>query len=397
MRPIGIVTPLYPPAVGGVERHVERLASGLVARGQAVEVVTTDPRSRAPVTETRDGLTIHRFPTVAGDGIYFAAPALGRWLAAHAGRFRLLHAHNLHTLIPLTATIATRHRRTPMVVTAHYHGTGHTPLRRLLHAPYRPFAKRVVHGAAAVICNSAAERRLLARDLGAHPKTRIVLPGIDLPHTVDRPAFDRPTRGPDGREAGAPTILTVGRLEAYKAVDRIVSALAHLPAHHRLIVIGDGPERPALESLARAGGLADRVALRGHVTDEELRGRYASAAAFVSFSRHEAFGLTVLEAAASGCPVVASDISPHREIARLVPDGRVALVDPDATPRVLAQAIIRQLATGRTDPVDPASPVPGWSLPTWDELVEGVLSVYRRVEMEAVSRPAGSPRPARRG
>src|SRR5918997_5789601 len=99
-RPIGLVSPMYAPAVGGVERYVERLAQGLLSRGIPVEVIATDPDASAPRAERHDGVTVRRFPTLGGDRTYFVAPRLARWLAAHATDHALLHAHNLHTVVP---------------------------------------------------------------------------------------------------------------------------------------------------------------------------------------------------------------------------------------------------------------------------------------------------------
>ncbi len=410
-RRIGLVTPLYAPAVGGVERYVERLATGLVARGLAVEVITTDPGSRSPSVDVRDGVTVRRFPTVRGDAIYFASPRLSRWLLHHADSFELMHAHNLHTLVPVAAAYAARQRGVPLVITAHYHGTGHTPLRRLLHVPYRPVARRAVRFADRIVCNSAAECALLRHDFGDVLRTTLVPEGIDLPGLAPAPtATDAdaspspdPKVDPDGR-SGLVSLLTVGRLEAYKSVERIVEALPHLPATHRLVVVGEGPARASIESAATRLGLGDRVVMRGRVSDDELVAWYASAAVSISLSRHESFGLVVLEAAAAGCPVVAADIPALREAAGYAPPGRIALVDLDASSEVLAAAISGAIARGRSQRLTTTERAPGWTIPTWDSLVDGVLRVYddvmaarRDASSSPAIGPAGSPRPDRRG
>lgn len=380
-RPIGIVCPLYPPYMGGVERHVERLAAGLAARGVPVEIVTTDPTSHAPRQDEVAGVPVHRFPTLRGDRTFFASPSLARWLASNADRYALLHAHSLHTLLPIAAAVAARRAKLPLVVTAHYHGAGHTMLRDLLHLPYRPFARRVMRGAARVVCNSAAECDLLASHFGSL-RARVVPPGIDVP--------EMPATGP--LADSSVTILSVGRLEGYKSVDRAVRSLAHLPANHRLVVVGDGPARADIESAAAGLERPERVEMRGRVSDEELRGWYATADVAISLSRHEAFGLTVLEAAAAGLPVVASDIPAVREVAGYAPPDRVELVPLDASDEAVAEAIQRAASRGRVAAVRHGGAA-GWKLPTWDGLVEGVLATYR----ELLSPPAPRPRHDRQG
>lgn len=385
-RPIGIVAPLYSPFVGGVERYVERLAAGLRARGMPVEIVSTDPSSRAPTRDVVEGIIVRRFPTLRGDRTFFASPSLTRWLSSNAHRYALLHAHNLHTLVPLAAAAAARRAGIPLILTAYYHGGGHTPMRRLLHLPYRPFASLVARQAERVVCLSAAECDLLGRHFGSL-RTTVVPAGMDRLLLAPPGAAASP-----GGEARFVTVLSVGRLEAYKSVDRAVRSLAHLPADHRLVVVGDGPARQDIVSAAEESSLTDRVVLRGRVPDDELRHWYGSADVAISLSSHESFGLTVLEAAAAGLPVVASDIPALREVSRFAPAGRVVLVPLDASDAELAAAIRTAVSRGRVAPVGEAQS-PGWSLPTWDGLVEGVLAIYAG----ALSRRAPTPRHDRPG
>lgn len=376
-RPIAIVTPLYGPAAGGVERYVERLAAGLQQRGVGLEILATDPSLRRPASELRDGVRVLHFPTVHADRIYYPAPLLARWLERHSDRYSLIHAHNLHTLMPLAAAWAARAGTRPLVLTSHWHGTGHTPFRRALHLPYRPLASWVARRASAIIANSQAEAALLRSGLGSGLDITILPLGVDLPGERDHG-----TAGPGG--AGGPgtrsdpddatgrvTLLSVGRLERYKGLERVVEALAELPSAVRLVVVGRGPAESALLEAAAAAGVRDRVTLRGRVSDAELWAWYASAAAFVSLSAHESFGLTVLEAAAAGMPVVASDIPAYRESTRFLPTGRLRLVGATDGPRTVAAIVRTALAEGRVEDTT------RWPIPTWDGLVEGTLKVYR--------------------
>ena len=193
---VGIVSPRYPPAIGGVERHVEELAHGLARRGVAVEVITTDPTGRLDRTELVDGIPVRRFGTIAHDGVFFLSPGLARWLVANAGRYGLIHGHSYHTPLVLAAAIAARRSHLPFVLTPHYHGTGHTPARAALHRPYKMFGARVVHAARTVICVSASEQELIERDFGLERSDR-----GDPQRGRHRPA---PGRAPaNGRRGGA--------------------------------------------------------------------------------------------------------------------------------------------------------------------------------------------------
>jgi len=367
---------------------VERLASGLRDRGIPVEIVTTDPAASVSSVEVREGIPVRRFPTVRGDRLFYPSPQLARWLRHAVDGYALLHTHNLHTLVPLAGSWAAHGAKVPVVLTAHWHGGGHTPVRRVLHVPYRPVAGRVVRGAAAIIGNSEAEAALLRRDFGKSLPITVIAEGIELPSATGNgsamgngsapgvaeggPGVAAGAADPDGR-TGWTTILAVGRLEAYKGVAQAVRAMPFLPPTYRLVVVGQGPDRDAIERAATDAGVADRVVLRGRVPDEELQAWYRQASVFVSLSTHESFGLAVLEAAAGGVPVVASDIPAHRETTAFVPPGRITLVSGATGAAEVAASIETALAQGR------AMDTTGWQLPSWDDLVERTVAVYQRV------------------
>jgi phosphatidylinositol alpha-1,6-mannosyltransferase len=104
-------------------------------------------------------------------------------------------------------------------------------------------------------------------------------------------------------------LTTVARLVPRKGVDRVIAALRGLPPEARLIVVGDGPERPSLERLTHELGLGSRVHFAGRVADAELPEYYAAADAFVLPATSvppdvEGFGIAYLEASACGLPVI---------------------------------------------------------------------------------------------
>jgi glycosyltransferase involved in cell wall biosynthesis len=175
------------------------------------------------------------------------------------------------------------------------------------------------------------------------------------------------------KEPGEVRVLSVGRLEPYKGVDRIVGALPFLPPSVRLTIVGRGSAQDAIAAAAQELGVTDRVRLLGHVSSAELHALYASADLFVTLSREEAFGMTVLEAAAGGAPVLASDIPAHREVQGFVAPGRIALVAQDAAGETLAGAMAAARAKGRS--ADRA----GWRLPTWAGMAEGVARIHAEV------------------
>jgi glycosyltransferase involved in cell wall biosynthesis len=353
---IGVVTSAYHPDIGGVETHVRRLCAALVAAGDEIEVLTQHAHGS---TEPIDGVLVRRFPlTVAAPNYRFSLD-LWRWLSRHAGRYDLLHAHSYHALAALPAALT---NRTPLVFTPHYHGTGHSRLRAALHPVYRPVGRRIVARSSRIICVTRAERDLLIRHFPeAEPRMVVIPNGTD-------PAVDLIVPPEPGRR-----IVCVGRLERYKRVDRVIRAMTHLSADHRLDVVGAGPARDELEQLAARLGLAGhRVVFHGRLGDHEFAARMAVAAAAVSASGHEAFGMAVADALTAGLPTVASFIPAHRELATMIgsavplwlvnPDDEVALAD------ALRTAAAAPRATAGRSP-----------LPTWSDVVLATREVYAAV------------------
>ena len=132
---------------------------------------------------------------------------------------------------------------------------------------------------------------------------------------------------------GAKLLVAAGRLHRNKAFDVLIRALPRLPGVHAMIA-GEGPERAALQALARAEGVADRVHLPGWRTDTAAL--IAGCDVFVCPSRHEPLGNVVIEAFSAARPVVATLSDGPRA---LVQDGRTGRLVPIEDPVALAGAI----------------------------------------------------------
>jgi glycosyltransferase involved in cell wall biosynthesis len=133
--------------------------------------------------------------------------------------------------------------------------------------------------------------------------------------------------------AGAKLVLALGRLHTNKAFDVLIRALPRLPGVHAVIA-GDGPERTALEELARTEGVADRLHLPGWRTDTDAL--LAAADVLACPSRVEPLGNVVIEAFSARRPVVAAAADGPREL--IVP-GRDGLLVPLEDEAALADAL----------------------------------------------------------
>lgn len=149
---------------------------------------------------------------------------------------------------------------------------------------------------------------------------------------------DRPfTRPPIG---SPPVVGCAARLEDQKGIDFLLQAMAQIP-EARLVLVGDGERREALEQQAQALGMADRVEFKGWLDDAGAE--IAAFDVFALASRDEAFPLTIVEAMLSGTPVVATDVG---SVAEAVIDSVTGLLVPAGDVPALVAAVRRLLADG---------------------------------------------------
>lgn len=348
----------YHPRVGGVETHVAALVRGLAEFGDEVTILTHAVPGSAS-SERAGTAEVLRFPLTVNSRNYPLSLWLFRYLKSHRSSFDVVHAHSYHTVAGHAAVGV----GLPLIFTPHYHGTGHTPFRALLHRLYRPAGARLFDAAAAVICVSAAERSRVLADFPA------VAGKIQ---TIPNGTHRRAPASAAELAAGQPVVLTVGRLERYKNIDLIIDAFRELPSPAALVVVGDGPDRARLERLAQGGERRWPVTFTGRISDLQLDGLFAQASVVASASDHEAFGITLAEGLAAGARVVASAIPAHAEVAQLAgPQAPVMLVDPRDTRRFTA-SLAASVQAGRA-----AGSQAG--LPSWAEVVAATRELYGRV------------------
>lgn len=138
---------------------------------------------------------------------------------------------------------------------------------------------------------------------------------------------------PAALPGAAPRLLAMGRLHRNKGFDIAIRALALIPGA-QLAIAGEGPERAALEALAREAGVAERVAFLGWRSD--VGALLAACDVFVCSSRHEPLGNIVLEAWSASRPVIAAAAQGPSE---LIADGETGLLVPPEDAQALATAI----------------------------------------------------------
>jgi glycosyltransferase involved in cell wall biosynthesis len=192
----------------------------------------------------------------------------------------------------------------------------------------RNFAK--LCSSRAVIAISEATKSDLVQTGGVSPdRIEVVYPGID--HTLFCPA----NASANGKTAarlneygiGGEFLLYVGDSEPRKNLQRVLQAFSRTSRPLELLIVGKrAPADRQLASWIADAGVAGRVRFSGYVAEEELPGLYGAARALIFPTLYEGFGIPVVEAMASGCPVITSTVSSLPEVA----GDAALLVDPES-------------------------------------------------------------------
>jgi glycosyltransferase involved in cell wall biosynthesis len=356
-----MVTPRFPPEVGGIETHVHEVSRRLAASGHFVEILTTDrTRSLPPVEIVSSGLRVRRVPAWPRGRDYYVAPRLVRAIAETS--CDLVHVQGCHTFVAPLAMFAALRQRRPYIIT--FHSGGHSSgFRNLLRTPQwrtlRPLVRRAHH----CIGVSRYEADFFSAVMGVPRERFSVIPnGGELPAAIM----------PDSAEGG-PLIVSIGRLERYKGHHRLIEALPLLLRHvpdARIRILGEGPYRPKLEALTRRLGLEQQVSIGGFPPAERARlaGVLASAAVVTLLSDYEAHPVAVMEALALGRRVLVTACTGFSE---MIDGDAVAAIQPEAGPSEIASALLERLGKGTLP-----SPI---ALPTWDDCAARLAAQYRGV------------------
>jgi glycosyltransferase involved in cell wall biosynthesis len=326
-----IVTYEYPPLGGGGGVIFRDLAEEL-ARDMDVTVLTSG-RTGLPARETDGRLEIIRVPVLMRNAESTASlPSMLSFfpssLRAGAKLMREQHFDLVHTSFAVpsgpSGLLLARKFGLPHVLSLHG-GDIYDPSKTL--SPHRtPLLKQtvrwVIHGSDRVVAQSSDTRKRALAIYGERP--------IDtIPLAIRPPEFEKISREDLGLDLSPDDVVlaTVGRLVARKGLAELIEILADLAdPRFKLLVVGEGPERAALEDLARECEVADSLRFCGFVAEEVKWQILAAADLYVSTSLHEGFGIVFLEAMENELPVLCYDRGGqvdfvNDEVGRLLPLG----------------------------------------------------------------------------
>lgn len=319
---------VHHPQAGGAEQYMHEIARRWVAAGVRVTWYAARPEGLSR-REVVDGIEVVR----CGGELTLYPRVLAR-LARTRGRFDAIV--DCQNGIPFFSPLVAGDR--PVLQVLHHVHQDQFATR--FPAPLAALgrflegrAARRVYGERTVAAVSPSTRRELRRRLGLRGPVAIV------------PNGSAPLPAPRAQRATAPTVAVVSRLVPHKRIDVLLGQIAEVARAVpglRVDIVGEGPERPRLESLVDDLGLGGTVTLHGFAPDAVRDAIISRAWVTTSTSDAEGWGCTVIEAAAQGVPCVAVDVPGIRDS---VVDGRTGRLVPEVTAMGAAiTEVLRELA-----------------------------------------------------
>jgi len=363
---IGICAPYDLGRAGGVNTLIRAQAAALRRLGHEVCVFGA---TSAPLPDGEVSLGACVSMVVGDTETGFGVDPRSWWTAKRllrSRRFDVLHMHE--PLMPLPSWFVLRQAAVPVVATFHtYREQGHRwyPKYRWIFDPLMARVRVRLAG------SEAAKRTVAAHFPGDY---EIVPNGIDIGR------FTTPSPRPPAMPADRRHVLYVGRIEPRKGVHVLIQAMAVVQASVsgvRLTIVGDGPDRASIESLAR--DLNVDVVFAGRVSDEDLPAYYRAADVVCSPALgDESFGVVLLEAMAAGRPIVASNIAGYAEFVGPAGSARLADVgDPASLAREIS-AVLTDSTLARTLGERGASAARKYD---WTAVATRLEEIYRSVRL----------------
>jgi glycosyltransferase involved in cell wall biosynthesis len=312
-----LINQSYPPMVSGVSIVVQKFAQGFARRGHEVQVVAASDQTRGYVTE-EEGVIVIRLPSFRNPARKNQRAILGarRMLGRLIQRTRpdIIHVHDVLIAGPVLVSIP-KARRSPILAMVHQLPnflTAYLPRWRVVNQAIErqlwTYSRWLRNQMDDLVTPTGTTARVIREKGGYH--VSVISNGVDLGQFNPKPADALERRmlcERYGIDPGRPILLHVGRLDIDKQVDKALEAAAGVLQHTsaQVLIVGDGTQRTRLERLVDEWGIAKRTIFTGNIaSDGDLPGMYRLGDVFITASEIETQGLVLLEALATGLPVV---------------------------------------------------------------------------------------------
>jgi glycosyltransferase involved in cell wall biosynthesis len=305
----------YPPMISGAAFFAQQIAEGMAQRGHQVLIIAASDKID-PYRVENDNLTVLRLrsihnPMRVGQR-FLLSPREAVMKALHEFQPDIVHAHE-PLQIALLAIEYAKQAQIPNLLSIHQlpsFVTSYLPdsLRAGTESALWMYARWLCRQFTSIITPTQTISSLVAEMTGL--PTNTIGYGIDLQsfHPLNADDDESAIRHKWDLPADVPLLLHVGRLDTDKCVDRVIYAAAQgmRGTNAHLLIVGDGTQKPALMKLSESLGISKRVHFPGFISMQDgLPEIYRIAHLFLTASEIETQGIVLLEAAASGLPIVA--------------------------------------------------------------------------------------------
>lgn len=292
------------PMIGGLEDYVYNLAREQAFLGYDVTVLTLDRNyinnNHLPLTDiSPDGIRVIRVPFILSRKYPLALSSY-----RYFRNFDILHVHAVDFFADFVAITKPLHRKR-IILTTHggFFHTGASLLKKIFFNLVTRFTIKAYDTVIGCSKNDVKIFRPIYKNIIRIDNGVNVQPYLNL-----------------AKAPLAGSLLYAGRLDSHKRVDHLIHLLSNLRQKgydYKLVIVGPDSRGllPELKRLSGSLGVSEYVSFKGAVSKEELLQEFSQAYVFVSASEYEGFGLTIIEALASGTPCFISDIESFRYIA----------------------------------------------------------------------------------
>ncbi len=365
------------PYICGPVNQAYQISSGLEKRGVSSPLITSysDVSDSLPRQEWIQGVHVTRVPSQFQAMRY----CVGLGMLRHLKGFDVIHSHNYRNFQTDAAFFFAKLKRKPFVLNSHGSllGYKHYLQSGLQKLPYRLYdsvsLKMAVKRADCVVVSSRFEYQD-AIDFGVQRKKIKIIPAGIAPEFL-KPVDRR------GR-SGVLKILMVGRLARVRRIELLLKAVKNLTFPYEVILVG-GEERTSsseksgyldeLKGLARDWNVENHVRWEGPQKRADLMKYYSEADVFVYPSRYENFGQPLLEAAASGLPIIATPIGVARD---LVEEGETGFLVP-ADPEIISERLTQLRDSRLRESMGEAIRKKVGDNFSWDRIVSQYIELYK--------------------
>ena len=360
MKVVQVVS-YFPPHLGGMENVAREISERLAKKGHQVEVFTSDIGCKKGKLRSTKNLKIHY---------------LKSWEFAHTpimpslffkllkmSKDSIMHVHIGVAFVPEVVYLVSKIKKIPYVVHIHLDTGSSGKLGFLLPLYKKVLLKRVLKSASKIIVLGEEYRTLINKKYDILEKIMIIPNGIGEEFFVNK----------EDVSSKHINLLFVGRLDAQKNIPKLIDSASLIKSKVVLHIIGDGEKKEEIEKLIFDKKLKN-VILYGKKTGEDLISFYKNADIFILTSDIEAMPLVLLEAMASGTPIIASDVIGIRELV-----GKTGILVNPPTPENFAKAIdnlIEDKKLRNTLSVSGREKAKGYD---WNKIVKIFEDVYQNV------------------